>query len=98
LPERISAPLADSLPGALTPSLEADLVRLATRLPFRGVVEELACLKHVTTSEANVRRHTEAAGAAYVALQTEQVEHLERTTPLPPNAGRYCSSVSSGLT
>jgi hypothetical protein len=72
------------LPGTWTPSLQEDMVRLATRMPFRGVVHELACLKHVTTTEASVRRHTESAGAAYVALQTEQVERLERTTPLPP--------------
>lgn len=72
------------LPGLLTPSLQADLVRLGTRMSFRSVVQELACLKHVTTTEATVRRHTEGAGAAYVALQTNEVERLERTTPLPP--------------
>lgn len=72
------------LPGTLTPSLQEDLVRLGTRMPFRGVVQELARLKHVTTTEANVRRHTEEAGAAYVAWQTDEVERLERTTPLPP--------------
>lgn len=72
------------LPGILTPSLQADMVRLGTRMPFRSVVQELACLKQVTTTEATVRRHTERAGAAYVALQTEQVERLERTAPLPP--------------
>jgi hypothetical protein len=75
------------LPGTLTPSLQEDLVRLGTRMPFRSVVHELACLKHVTTTEANVRRHTESVGAAYVALQTEEVERLERTIPLPPCGG-----------
>ncbi len=74
----------DLLPGAFTPSLQQAVVRLGARMPFRSVVQELAFLKHVTTSEATVRRHTETAGAAYVALQTEQVEHLERTTPLAP--------------
>lgn len=86
------------LPGALTPSLQADLVRLGTRMSFRGVVQELAYLKHVTLSEANVRRHTEQAGAAYVALQTEQVERLERTTPLPPpGAARQLVSADGAL-
>ena len=53
-------------------------------MPFRSVMQELAFLKHVTTTEATVRRHTETAGAAYVALQTEAVEHVERTLPAAP--------------
>lgn len=69
------------LPGALTPALQEALVRLGTRLPFRGVVQELAFLKHVTTTEANVRRHTETAGAAYVTWQTAEVERIEHTLP-----------------
>lgn len=73
------------LPGVLTPSLQEAMVRLGTRMPFRGVVQELACLKQVTTTEANVRRHTEQAGAAYVTRQTDEVERIERTTPLPPS-------------
>jgi hypothetical protein len=37
-------------------------------------------------SPAMVRRRTEQAGAAYVyvAVQTAQVEELERTLPAPP--------------
>jgi hypothetical protein len=86
------------LPGTLTPSLQEDMVRLGARLPFRSVVQELAALKHVTTSEASVRRHTERAGAAYVALQTEQVERLERTAPLPPpGAARQLLSADGAL-
>ncbi len=86
------------LPGTLTPSLQEDLVRLGARMPFRSVVHELACLKHVTTTEANVRRHTESAGAAYVALQTDEVERLERTTPLPPpGAARQLVSVDGAM-
>jgi len=74
------------LPGALTPTLHEDLVRLSTRLPFQQVVEELARLKHITTSAATARRHTEAAGGAYVAWQTAEVERIERTLP-PPAPG-----------
>lgn len=86
------------LPGTLTPSLQADMVRLGARLPFRSVVQELACLKHVTTTEASVRRHTERAGAAYVAWQTDQVERLERTPPLPPpGAARQLLSADGAL-
>ena len=72
------------LPGSLTPSLQEALVRLGARMPFRSVVQELAFLKHVTTTEATVRRHTETAGAAYVAQQTEEVERVERTLPAAP--------------
>ena len=72
------------LPGPLTPSLQETLVRLGTRMPFRSVVQELACLKHVTTTEATVRRHSETAGAAYVALQTAEVERVEGTLPTAP--------------
>ncbi len=79
-------PLDDELallPGQLTPALHEDLVRLSTRLPFRQAVDELARLKHVTTTEATVRRQTEAAGAAYVAWQTAEVERIAHTLPAP---------------
>ncbi len=79
-------PLDDELalvPGTLTPALHEALVRLSTRLPFRQAVDELARLKHVTTSEATARRQTEAAGAAYVEWQTAEVERIERTLPTP---------------
>jgi hypothetical protein len=72
------------LPGLLTPSLQEALVRLGTRMPFRSAVQELAFLKQVTTTEATVRRHTETVGAAYVTLQTEEVERVERTLPAAP--------------
>lgn len=86
------------LPGTLTPSLQGDLIRLGTRLPFRSVVQELACLKHVTTTEATVRRHTEQAGATYVALQTDAVERIERMTPVPPcGAARQLLSADGAL-
>jgi hypothetical protein len=69
------------LPGSLTPSLQETVVRLGARMPFCEVVQELTFLKQVTTTEATIRRHTETAGAAYVALQTEEVEQVERTLP-----------------
>ncbi|MBI5305815.1 MAG: hypothetical protein HY868_27050 [Chloroflexi bacterium] len=48
-------------------------------------MKELRFFNRVHLTEATVRRNTEAAGAAYVTVQTEQVEHLERTTPAPPD-------------
>lgn len=72
------------LPGALTPSLHETIVRLGARMPFGSVVQELTFLKHVTTTEATIRRQTETAGAAYVTRQTEEVERVERTLPAVP--------------
>jgi len=86
------------LPGALTPSLHETVVRLGTRMPFESVVQELACLKQVTTTEATVRRHTETAGATYVALQTAEVDRLEHTpAAVPPGATRQLLSVDGAM-
>ena len=76
------------LPGVLTPSLQETVVRLGARMPFREVVQELTFLKQVTTTEATVRRHTETAGAAYVAVQTEEVEQVEHTLPAVPEGAK----------
>ena len=86
------------LPGALTPSLQEAVVRLGTRMPFASVVQELAVLKHVTTTEPTVRRHTETAGAAYVAWQTAEVERVERTVPaVPEGAPRQLLSADGAM-
>jgi hypothetical protein len=72
------------LPGHLTPSLEQSLVRLATWMPFEKAVKELHHFTRVTVSEPTIRRDAQAAGAAYVEVQTEQVERIERTLPPAP--------------
>jgi len=72
------------VPGALTPRLHERLVRLGAWLPFRPAARMLAVFTGVTVSEATARRQTEAAGAAYVALQTAEVDRLEREAPEPP--------------
>ncbi len=64
--------------GQFTPSVYEGVTRLSTWMPFGQAVKEAAHYLHVTLSEATVRRHTEAAGAAYVAVQSEEVERLER--------------------
>jgi hypothetical protein len=73
------------LPGHLTPSVQEGLVHLSTWMPFARAVKELRFFTHVTTTEPTVRRETAAAGAAYVAVQTEEVERLERELPAPPD-------------
>jgi hypothetical protein len=72
------------LPGALTPSLQEDVVHLSTWMPFARAASELRRMRRVTVSEATVRGRTEAAGAAYVAVQTAQAAAIERDAPAPP--------------
>jgi hypothetical protein len=72
------------LAGHLTPSLQEGLVRLGTWMPFLRAATELGFFMHVTVSEPSARRTTEAAGAAYVVVQTEAVEQIERSLPPPP--------------
>lgn len=72
------------MPGAFAPSLVADAVRLGTWVPFARIPALLHGFVRTWLSEATVRRLTEAAGAAYVALQTAEVERLERSGEAPP--------------
>lgn len=81
------------LPGGLTPTLLEHLVHLATWLPFTPAARMVERLLHVAVSEATVRRHTEQAGSAYVALQTAGQERLVRETP-PAPAGPARQQVS----
>jgi hypothetical protein len=53
-------------------------------MPFAQAVGELAFFWGVELDATTVRRHTEAAGAAYVAEQTAEVERLERERPAAP--------------
>lgn len=61
-------------------------MRLSTWMPFRRATQELNHFTGVRVSEATARRLTERAGADYVAVETEQVEHLQAQLP-PPAAG-----------
>ena len=72
------------LPGPLTPRLQEGLVRLSTWMPFGRAVPEFHWFTGVTATESCVRHLAEAAGAAYVEVQTAEVDGLERTTPEPP--------------
>jgi hypothetical protein len=61
------------------------LVRLGTWIPsFDQVTELVAAFTGVVVAEPTARRQTEAAGAAYVAVQTAEVERLERELPPAP--------------
>ena len=73
------------LPGSLTPHAHECLVRLGTWIPsFKQASQELADTLKVNVSEAMSRRRTEAAGAAYEAVQRQEVERIEQKLPAPP--------------
>jgi hypothetical protein len=72
------------LAGALTPSLQEDLVRLGAWMPFGRAAQELAHFRRTVVSRPTAERLTEAAGAAYVSLQTAEVERLMREAPPAP--------------
>lgn len=59
-------------------------MRLGAWLPFPAAAAALAAFTHTAVSEPTLRRRTEAAGAAYVALQTAAVEAPGRAAPAPP--------------
>jgi hypothetical protein len=71
-------------PSSLTPSLREDLVLLGSWMPFGAAGKLLAHFRKVGVSAATVRRVTERSGEAYVELQREQVEELERELPPAP--------------
>ena len=67
------------LPGGLTPSLSEALVRLSTWIPsFARAAQLLETFTGAKVTEASVRRRTEGAGAAYVAVQEEEVAAWQR--------------------
>jgi hypothetical protein len=72
------------LPGALSPSIVEGVVRLGAWLPFARAAEFAGLFTGTTVSAATARRLTEAAGAAYEAVQTAAVAHLERDSPAAP--------------
>jgi hypothetical protein len=72
------------LPSALSPGLVESVVRLGTWLPFGPAAALLAHFTGTVVSPATVRRLTEGAGAAQVAVQTAAVEALERELPAAP--------------
>ena len=59
-------------------------MRLGAWVPFPRATPLLAHFTHTAVSEPTLRRQTEQAGAAYVAVQTAVVEALERDAPEPP--------------
>lgn len=59
-------------------------MRLGVWMPFDRAVREFEWFCGATGSEASARRLTEAAGAAYVAVQTAEAERIATSRPRPP--------------
>jgi hypothetical protein len=72
------------LPSTLSPWLVEAVVRLGTWMPFERVPEALAFFTGVAVSGETVRRLTEAAGQALVAVEEAEVAQLEAELPLAP--------------
>lgn len=72
----------------MTPSLQQDLVRLGAWMPFGRAAQELQHFRRADVSRPTVERVTEAAGAAYEALQSVEVERIERELPAAPPGPR----------
>jgi hypothetical protein len=70
--------------GNLSPRLHEWLVRLSAWAPFEQACKLLSDFARVQVSETTTRRQTEAAGAAYEMIQTEEMEWIERTLPPSP--------------
>jgi hypothetical protein len=84
--------------GSLSPRLHEWLVRLSVWMPFEHAAALLSDFARVQVSEATTRRQSEAAGAAYEAIQTEEVERIERTLPpVPQGPARQLLSVDGAM-
>ena len=91
---RVFSPLDDELallPGHLTPHLLESVAHLGTWLPFDRAAQELRLFTQVEVSESTLRRHVEAAGAAYVRLQDEEAQTIKRELP-PRQRDRTCNT------
>jgi len=69
------------LPGSLTPHGYECLTRLASWMPFERAAELLDDFLGIQVSQGSSNRYTQAAGAAYVQIQAEEVERIEREAP-----------------
>ena len=69
------------LPGMLTPHGHECLVRLAGWMPFAKAGELLEDFMGIHVSPIVSQKYTEGAGGAYVHLQEEEVQRLEKERP-----------------
>jgi hypothetical protein len=86
------------LPGGLSPYCHECEVRLGAWIPFEPVAQLLKDMLGVQVGKVSVVRDTEAAGAAYVKLQTQEADRIEREAPLAPiGAKKLAVSVDGAM-
>jgi hypothetical protein len=84
------------VPGGLTPYGCECLVRLGGWMPFGKAVELLADFMGIRISESQGRRYAEEAGAAYVKMQTAEVEQIEKKAPEAPKGAEKIQISADG--
>jgi hypothetical protein len=84
------------LSGRLTPSGQEHLIRLSSWMPFERAAELMEGMQGIRVSPATSRRSSEAAGAAYEEMQTEEVERLEKDMPEAPKGGEKMQMSADG--
>jgi hypothetical protein len=84
------------VPGRLTPRGHEHLVRLSSWMPFERATELMADMQGICVSPSTSRRNSEAAGAVYVEMQTEEVERLERDMPVAPKGAEKMQMSADG--
>jgi len=67
-------------------------------MPFEKAVELLSDILKVNVSKSRAERCTEAAGAAYVAIQTEEADKIERQAPLADKGSEKMVFSADGAT
>lgn len=76
------------------PQIIARLVQLGTWLPFEQVPAAAASLLRLTVSAETVRRLTEQAGTALLAVDDAELQRLEQGEQLPAEAGPAVQQLS----
>jgi hypothetical protein len=84
------------LSGRLTPSGQEHLIRLSSWMPFEQAAELMEDMQGIRISPATSRRNSETAGAAYVEMQTEEVEQLEKAMPEAPKGAEKMQMSADG--
>ena len=87
------------LPGRFTPHIQEVMVRFGAWMPFDQAARILDQVLGVLVTADSVRRHTETAGTAFVALQTAGTEHLLQggATDTPPGEHRLVVSADGAM-
>jgi hypothetical protein len=86
------------LAGGLAPRGQEELVRLSSWMPFERAVELMEDMQGISVSPSMSKRNSEAAGATYVEMQTEEVERIEKEMPpAPPGAEKMQISADGAM-